>query len=214
MKPWRIILISTLVAGGLAGGGTYYFMNKRMARDKNALQLQIDDLNKKYNDTKAASAISLINDISSDWETCFDNNIGYSIKYPAGWKCVPADPGVKFQNNDGDQYGWVVAIDEYSYFRRSVEINGQSKEADSLTFEQFASNYLPGESTEKVSSVRKVQTESGIIYEVTYLGRTGLPVYSYYAYYDLGDKKYLMFILGNQEDVAVFDTMLASFKKL
>lgn len=56
MKTWLTVLISVVVTGGLIGGGTYYYLHQKEAKDKNALQAQIDDLNTKVADTEKSLA--------------------------------------------------------------------------------------------------------------------------------------------------------------
>lgn len=83
MKSLRIVLITIIIAGGLVSGGTYYAMNKKATKDKNALQSQINDLNKKVADTIANSIDS--------WKTLSLSLTKSSIKYPSGL-AIPADP--------------------------------------------------------------------------------------------------------------------------
>jgi uncharacterized protein YxeA len=56
MKTIWTILITVLVTGGFVGGGTYYFANAKGTNDKNKLQAQIDDLNKKLSSANSIAA--------------------------------------------------------------------------------------------------------------------------------------------------------------
>ena len=96
MKPIWIVLISVIVAGGLAGGGTYYYLDKQAKTDKADLQVQIDDLSAKLNakteelavansSISTGTAATTSTDETAGWKTYTNSNHGYSFKYPTDW---------------------------------------------------------------------------------------------------------------------------------
>lgn len=56
MKTLWIVLISFVATAVIVGGGTYYIVNAKATKDKDALQSQITDLNKKVTDTEKSLA--------------------------------------------------------------------------------------------------------------------------------------------------------------
>ncbi|MFA7253198.1 MAG: hypothetical protein WC107_01440 [Patescibacteria group bacterium] len=58
MKIWLQVLITVLITAGVAGGGTYYFANAKATKDKDNLQVQIDELGAKLAKENINSTIS------------------------------------------------------------------------------------------------------------------------------------------------------------
>jgi len=107
MKPWLKIVLTIVITGGVVGGITYYFVNKNATADKNNLQSQIDDLNKKLSDAKTAlttaqtvasstsnSSISSTSTSVADsattsttWKNYSNTAYGFSMTFPNdNWK--------------------------------------------------------------------------------------------------------------------------------
>ncbi|MFA7253342.1 MAG: PsbP-related protein [Patescibacteria group bacterium] len=90
MKTIWTLLIAVVVSASAAGTGTYYFVNAKATKDKNSLQEQINNLNRRITDSQAAlssaSATESLNNVSTaDWKTFNDTLLGYAIKYPTDW---------------------------------------------------------------------------------------------------------------------------------
>ncbi len=105
MKPWLRVTLLVLIVAGLAGGLTYRAVNNKATKDKNNLQSQIDDLNKKLSDTQslltvAKNAASTANSTSTSsattttpsttsttWKNYSNTTYGFSFTFPNDyWK--------------------------------------------------------------------------------------------------------------------------------
>ncbi|PIS07358.1 hypothetical protein COT78_03935 [Candidatus Berkelbacteria bacterium CG10_big_fil_rev_8_21_14_0_10_43_13] len=104
MKPWIKGLIVVIVTGGIVGGATYYLVNKNATTDKNDLQAQIDDLNKKVSNTETALATAqaatsysgtvttssttpAVVTATTDWKSYANSTYGFSFTFPNdNWK--------------------------------------------------------------------------------------------------------------------------------
>lgn len=86
MKPVWMIVISVVVTAGIIGGGTYYFLNAKATKDKDALQSQITDLNKKLTDAQTTtSTTTTTTDPTASWKTYTNDSYAVSFKYPSNW---------------------------------------------------------------------------------------------------------------------------------
>jgi hypothetical protein len=91
MKPIWVVLITVLATAVLVGGGTYYFLNQKLEKDKTSLQKQIDDLKEVTvtADTADAAIVDTTSapvvDVTADWKNFTDNTHSLSFKYPATW---------------------------------------------------------------------------------------------------------------------------------
>lgn len=98
MKAIWIVVISVVATVVIAGGGTYYLVNAKATKDKDNLQSQITDLNKKIDDSQvalvaaeatsagtAATTTTVTPDPTAGWSTFSDATLGFSIKYPTTW---------------------------------------------------------------------------------------------------------------------------------
>lgn len=83
MKPWASILITVIVTAGIAGGGTYYFINKSTTVDKDSLQSQITELEKKLVEKEAVATVA---SETADWKTYANTKYGYSVKFSPDWQ--------------------------------------------------------------------------------------------------------------------------------
>ncbi|MCX6812607.1 MAG: hypothetical protein NTW79_03225 [Candidatus Berkelbacteria bacterium] len=117
MKPVWIIVISVVITAGIIGGGTYYFLNKKTINDKDALQSQITDLNKKLTDaqTTASSTTSTTTPTTTDetasWTKYKSDDLGISFKFPvftATAKYFLLDGSKGNTGIDGISYGWNI----------------------------------------------------------------------------------------------------------
>jgi len=208
MKTWLLVLMTVIATGGLVGGGTYYYFNKKANRDTATLQTQLDEL-------KAPAAATTVVDETADWKTYVNTTYGYSIKYPTNFDSSVTDNGASFFNVGSDKTNWIISMGKVDLMAvREIEIGGVLEKARSVTFEQFVSNDLPGQGTSKIENVKKISVDPGIVYLVTYSGQTmkGDALTSYYAYYDLGNNQYLMMMLNGSVNLAIFEKMLPTFK--
>jgi hypothetical protein len=111
MKPIWTIVISFVATAGIVGGGTYYLVNSKATKDKNNLQTQITDLNKKMADTEksladaqsttmptATTTTSSATDETESWKTYSNTAYGFSLKYPSS--CT-ANVASSYASNDG-----------------------------------------------------------------------------------------------------------------
>ena len=97
MKPIWVVLITVIVTGGLVGSGTYYYLNNKATKDKDALQSQINDLNKKVADAEKSLADAKTDqttttaDETANWKTYSNTQMGFSLKYPQNWEISATD---------------------------------------------------------------------------------------------------------------------------
>lgn len=80
MKTFWIILVTVIVAGGLAGGGTYGYLNNKANSDKKNIQTQIDYLNNQV--IALNGQLSLV---TTDWKTYTNTTYNFTFKYPSTW---------------------------------------------------------------------------------------------------------------------------------
>lgn len=106
VKSIWTILLTVLIAGAVVGGGTYYYLNNKATKDKDALNSQITaletekaNLEKQLADlndettasedsetaTSASSTATNSNSITANWQNYENTKYGYSLKYPSGW---------------------------------------------------------------------------------------------------------------------------------
>lgn len=94
MKTVWIVLISFVATAVIVGGGTYYLVNTKAKTDKDALQSQITDLNKKVADTEKSLAdvqattstpTTTTADPTASWKTYTNSTYGINFKYPKDW---------------------------------------------------------------------------------------------------------------------------------
>jgi hypothetical protein len=214
MKSFWTILITVLVTGGLVGGGTYYYLNKKATDDKKNLQSQIDKLNKKLTTTKSTATIN------PGWQKFTSNQFNYSIEYPANLTAQIQNnndgtvTGTGFSEKNNTDNSYVMEISSTDIFDdMTVQVNGQDQKVKDISFETYVSNLLPGQGTDKITSVKKISTNSGTIYEVSYYGvGTHGATTSTYAYYSLSPTKYLMMYPDSNTNLPMFDQMLATFR--
>lgn len=99
MKTWIKALFAVILISGVAGGGTYYFVNKKANTDKNNLQSQIDNLNTKLAATTtslaAAQAAKTLADETADWSSYTSSIVNLKFKYPAGVTYQESDLSAK-----------------------------------------------------------------------------------------------------------------------
>ncbi|HLC44068.1 MAG TPA: PsbP-related protein [Patescibacteria group bacterium] len=102
MKPWLKVLITIIITGGIVGSVTYYLVQKKATTDKNSLQSQIDDLNKKLAATNAAitaatsttsttSSTTATTDPTAEWKTYTNTTYRFSFKYPSTYYYASPD---------------------------------------------------------------------------------------------------------------------------
>ncbi|MCX6812602.1 MAG: PsbP-related protein [Candidatus Berkelbacteria bacterium] len=101
MKPVWMIVISVVITAGVIGGGTYYLVNSKATKDKDNLQSQITDLNKKVADaeqslataqsatatttptTTPTTSTATTTDPTAEWKTYTNATYKFSVKYPS-----------------------------------------------------------------------------------------------------------------------------------
>lgn len=133
MKPvWKIVIVA-LITAVIVGGLTYYYLNTKAKQEKNDLQTQIDDLNKKIadqeaaaaaaSDTATAAATKTISTTptaatttlasttppasSSDWKAYTNSTYGFSMTFPDdAWKNYVITP-VTPSDNSGTKYLYI-----------------------------------------------------------------------------------------------------------
>jgi len=88
MKLWVSILVTVLVTAGISGGGTYYFVNKKVTADKDSLQSQITELEKKLAEKEAATTVA---SETADWKTYINSSYKFSFKYPSNFYTASPD---------------------------------------------------------------------------------------------------------------------------
>lgn len=99
MKTVWIVLISFVVTALIVGGCTYYLVNAKATKDKDALQAQITTLNTKVADTEKSladaqaatttqatqSTTTTATSETVNWKTYTNNIYGLTFKYPTEW---------------------------------------------------------------------------------------------------------------------------------
>ena len=105
MKTFWIVLLTVIIAGGLAGGGTYSYYNSKATTDKNNIQSQINTLNEQITSlnsqlstAKSAAAKAVA---TAGWKTGSFSDL--TFKYPATWTISPAtasSPEVMYLTTD------------------------------------------------------------------------------------------------------------------
>ena len=91
-----------IVTAGLVGGGTYYLVNAKAEKDRNNLQVQIDDLNKKMTTGDGVSIeedSDEIPDPTVGWKILSDTHYGISLKYPDTWPTTKSDYPTASEND-------------------------------------------------------------------------------------------------------------------
>ncbi|MCX6812461.1 MAG: hypothetical protein NTW79_02470 [Candidatus Berkelbacteria bacterium] len=107
MKMFWKILIAVVLTIAVVGGGTYYYMQRKLTNDKNNLQSQINDLNKQISDIKSSPTFG--------WKTYTNSTEGFGVKIPADWVTQvdgknlsinsPENQAVRNKIDSGGMYG-------------------------------------------------------------------------------------------------------------
>lgn len=88
-----LVILALMMSAGSASV-TYYFMDKNLKNQKNDLEFKIFSLNQDNENIKKeldeAKEKLRDKDETENWKTYSDNKYGYSIKYPADYRCDPA----------------------------------------------------------------------------------------------------------------------------
>jgi len=99
MKPIWIILITVVATALVVGAGTYYYLHPKYEKDRNSLQMQIDDLNQKVSDTTDDAGVVddedntpvTVADPTENWNKYSDNTYSLSFKYPKDWTSLKVE---------------------------------------------------------------------------------------------------------------------------
>lgn len=110
MRTVWIVLISIIVAGGIAGSGVYAYQNNKAKSDKETLRNQITvlktkkaDLEKQVADSTAtptsqngSTSTPATADETTSWKTYTNTRVNYSFEYPAGGLQLNLDETIKY----------------------------------------------------------------------------------------------------------------------
>ncbi len=78
MKNWFVVLITTVITAVLAAAGTYYFVQAEANKDKDNLQVQIDDLSGKLTNANT-------NTTATTWKDYKDSKYGFRLTLDESW---------------------------------------------------------------------------------------------------------------------------------
>jgi hypothetical protein len=171
MKTIWIILISFVVTASIVGGGTYYLVNAQANKDKDALQVQITDLNKKIintekslaevqtattatQNTTTSTVITPVASVSTaGWKTFTNKTYAFSFEYPA------ADV-VNGNSSDSDSNVYVRTDDEYWLYGVTVTPNSASQTLAQIAKQNFdkLSASISAYMTEEATNFRTIRS--------------------------------------------------------
>lgn len=158
-----------------------------------------------------------VNNTNAEWKTYTNSKYDYSIDYPGNWYNREfGDPSIT-----GSAFTKSSKSNDYANETISIDINNKTLNDYGIPFETYVKTAATHEiqNYKSLASIKKITTADGIVgYETTWNvqsigpGGTGTSLPRTYFEIPNNDKATVQIELSKEEDLAVYEKMLTTFK--